>query len=361
MQLDHQKLKSLSEAILELYRPMPTAELPRHFLSILKGMIASEQIAFNDFNPQSGEIAITWGMEVPSTLIKLLPVFEQHVLENPLVPKLFRRDPVLPASRISDAVPMQEYRKTTIYNEFYRKIGADFQLACGLSTRKSPYLALAMNREGQDFSDEDVFILDVLRAHMQQALDISNVLEAATQTISSLKAAIQREGKGIVCFDGEYRILFATCMAEECAEALFHCRPQPGHLLPRALRDCVEKLRQPELLSNLKPRSPLVFSREDGSSVCLKLAHDPERCNHSLIFERENYLSEPRQLKPLGLSLRETDVAYWVLHNKTNWEIGQILHISSRTVEKHVERIFIKLGVNNRQHLMAKVHEICDS
>ena len=360
MQLDHQKLKSLSQAILELYRPMPTAELPRHFLSTLNGIISSEQIAFNDFNPRTGEIAITWAKEVPSALTKLLPVFEKHVLENPLVPKLFRRDPVLPASRISDAAPLQEYRKTTIYNEFYRKIGADFQLACGLSTRKSPYLALAMNREGQDFTDDEVFILEVLRLHMQQALDISNALESSTQTISSLMSAIQRDGRGIVCFDGEYRVLFATSMAEECAEALFHCRPQPGHLLPCALRDCVEKLRQPGLLSNLKPRDPLVFSREDGSSVCLKLAFDPERCNHSLIFERESYLFEPRQLKPLGLSLRETDVTFWVLRNKTNWEIGQILHISSRTVEKHVERIFSKLGVNNRQHLVSKARELCD-
>ena len=359
MQLDHQKLKSLSEAILELYRPMPTAELPRHFLSILKGMIASEQIAFNDFNPQSGEIAITWGMEVPSTLLKLVPVFEKHVLENPLVPKLFSRDPVLPATRITDVVSKETFWETNIYNEFYRKIGADFQMACGLTTRKSPYLALALNREGQDFTDEEVFILDVLRAHMQQALDISHALGSAMETVSSLMAAVQREGKGIICFDGEHRVLFATTVAEECAEALFYCRPRAGHLLPRALRECVEKLRLPEFLSNLKPRDPIVFSRQDGSSVSVKLAYDPERSNHSLIFERETYLSEPRQLKPLGLSLRETDVAHWVLHNKTNWEIGQILHISSRTVEKHVERIFSKLGVNNRQHLISKVREFC--
>jgi DNA-binding CsgD family transcriptional regulator len=50
----------------------------------------------------------------------------------------------------------------------------------------------------------------------------------------------------------------------------------------------------------------------------------------------------------LGLSKRETEVLSWVIQGKTDAEIGMILEISSRTVEKHVGRILHKLGAENR-------------
>jgi len=45
---------------------------------------------------------------------------------------------------------------------------------------------------------------------------------------------------------------------------------------------------------------------------------------------------------------READVLLWIAHGKTNREIGQILEMSPRTVNKHLEQIFRKLGVENR-------------
>ncbi len=54
------------------------------------------------------------------------------------------------------------------------------------------------------------------------------------------------------------------------------------------------------------------------------------------------------KLNHLGLSPRETEVLGWVVGNKTNPEIGTILGISPRTVQKHLERIYVKLGVENR-------------
>ncbi len=50
----------------------------------------------------------------------------------------------------------------------------------------------------------------------------------------------------------------------------------------------------------------------------------------------------------LSLSKRETEVFSWVVQGKRDSEIGVILEISSRTVEKHVGRILHKLRVENR-------------
>lgn len=48
------------------------------------------------------------------------------------------------------------------------------------------------------------------------------------------------------------------------------------------------------------------------------------------------------------LTQREAEVLVWVAKGKTNREIAQILDLSPRTVNKHLEQVFKKVGVENR-------------
>jgi DNA-binding CsgD family transcriptional regulator len=48
------------------------------------------------------------------------------------------------------------------------------------------------------------------------------------------------------------------------------------------------------------------------------------------------------------LTEREAEVLVWTARGKSNREMSEILSISPRTVNKHLERIFTKLGVENR-------------
>lgn len=50
----------------------------------------------------------------------------------------------------------------------------------------------------------------------------------------------------------------------------------------------------------------------------------------------------------LGVTERESEVLYWIGKGKTNKEIGEILSMSPRTVNKHLEQLFKKLNVENR-------------
>jgi DNA-binding NarL/FixJ family response regulator len=50
----------------------------------------------------------------------------------------------------------------------------------------------------------------------------------------------------------------------------------------------------------------------------------------------------------LNLTARESEVLLWISNGKTNREIAEILDMSPRTVNKHLEQIFRKLGVENR-------------
>ncbi len=49
-----------------------------------------------------------------------------------------------------------------------------------------------------------------------------------------------------------------------------------------------------------------------------------------------------------GLTPREAEVLLWIARGKSNRDIGEILALSPRTVNKHLEHIYVKLGVENR-------------
>jgi len=55
-----------------------------------------------------------------------------------------------------------------------------------------------------------------------------------------------------------------------------------------------------------------------------------------------------RRLSVAALTPRETEVLSWLAKGKTNRDIADILGMSPRTVNKHLEHIFEKLGVETR-------------
>ena len=52
--------------------------------------------------------------------------------------------------------------------------------------------------------------------------------------------------------------------------------------------------------------------------------------------------------RAFSLTSREAEVLLWLSGGKANRDIGEILNISPRTVNKHLEQVFVKLGVENR-------------
>ena len=58
------------------------------------------------------------------------------------------------------------------------------------------------------------------------------------------------------------------------------------------------------------------------------------------------------------LTPREQDVLRWLSAGKTDRDIGAILAISPRTVHKHLQRIYEKLGVETRTAAVARAHAL---
>jgi DNA-binding NarL/FixJ family response regulator len=92
-------------------------------------------------------------------------------------------------------------------------------------------------------------------------------------------------------------------------------------------------------LTIIKGASRLVFS---AAGSC-----DGEQ--RMIVLREESDGARVQALMALfGLTQRESEVLHWVMMGKTNRDIGDILGTSPRTVNKHLEHVFHKLGVETR-------------
>ncbi|MCA0892733.1 response regulator [Microbulbifer agarilyticus] len=90
-------------------------------------------------------------------------------------------------------------------------------------------------------------------------------------------------------------------------------------------------------LDGFKKTLAVVFvERRDATTCLLKLVDDDGPAGEEILREK------------LTLTKRESEVLFWIANGKTNREIGEILEVSPRTVNKHLEGVFSKLGVENR-------------
>ncbi|OEC33647.1 two component transcriptional regulator, LuxR family [Pseudomonas cuatrocienegasensis] len=85
--------------------------------------------------------------------------------------------------------------------------------------------------------------------------------------------------------------------------------------------------------SHLRTARILQSARAASQPVALTLNDEPAYARLSARFQ---------------LTEREVEVLRWVACGKTNRDIGDILGLSPRTVNKHLEHVFIKLGVETR-------------
>lgn len=72
--------------------------------------------------------------------------------------------------------------------------------------------------------------------------------------------------------------------------------------------------------------------------------------------ESRTTLSDSSLISTNGVTPREAQAMEGVLRGLTNGAIASQLQISSRTVQKHLERVFRKLGVRSRSELVARAY-----
>lgn len=256
------------------------------------------------------------------------------------------------AVKISDFLTAGEFQRLTLYDEFFRAIGVDHQIAKGLPGRPGLVTGIGLFRRGRDFTEADRLMLNLLRPHLNEAYQTSRVLTEMREELDLLRHGVDQMDRAVIAVDAAGRVRFMTRRAGRWLAAYFG-RMRNGEL-PDALQRWIEYdaalLAGPGSLAT--PRAPLIAER-DGYRLDIRMVFDGDQ-RLLLLDERRTATPTAEQLGSLGLSRRQTEVLVWIAEGKTNAEIATILGMSERTVEKHVQHILERLGVETRTAAAAR-------
>lgn len=124
-------------------------------------------------------------------------------------------------------------------------------------------------------------------------------------------------------------------------DLLAHCFAEHGSFLPVTLRDWLLDLGQPATV-----RAPLEAELKEGRQILFRACETGD--SGWLIAAQASDDSPVRFSGRFGLTPREANVLHWIRRGKSKPEIGAILEMSSRTVDKHMERVLRRWGVDSR-------------
>lgn len=128
--------------------------------------------------------------------------------------------------------------------------------------------------------------------------------------------------------------------------------------LPTEVDDWLNREAASKRKSSSKGSSRELFSIEKNRKrLSIQIAEESPEQLLLLLTESETIFS-PSLLERLGLTEREGEVLHWLAEGKTNPEIAVILGASPRTIGKHVEHIYQKLGVESRTAALLHVMEV---
>jgi DNA-binding NarL/FixJ family response regulator len=156
-------------------------------------------------------------------------------------------------------------------------------------------------------------------AHLQIRMLQRSLADELTLRIEAENQLRDSLDRAVVLADAKGHVVFSTRLAEDLLHK--HHPERPAGMLPAQFTDGLVVRRFDET-----GRNDLIM----------------------LVLEERGSPPGPGALIPLGLTPREAEVLYWIAQGKSNPDIATILGANVRTVHKHVEKIFQKLGVETR-------------
>jgi DNA-binding response OmpR family regulator/DNA-binding CsgD family transcriptional regulator len=197
------------------------------------------------------------------------------------------------------------------------------------------HVVMGLNAGGVDYVTKPINP-DELIARMRVHLANARITQSA-------RAALDTAGQYLLTIDLQGQLVWATPQVYQLLDGAGAAADSIAltHTISQQLREWIshkpETGRQLPLQQVTQELSVEMLNLIDGKEYLLRLTnpHKPADDTQSLKHQ-------------FSVTGREADVLLWIANGKTNREIGQILEMSPRTVNKHLEQIFKKLGVENR-------------
>ena len=197
---------------------------------------------------------------------------------------------------------------------------------------ETEHVVAGLTAGGVDYVTKPI-VLDELFARIRVHL-------ANAKAAESTRLALDRSGSSLISLDHSGAILWSTPQALSFLDGLMIAQDAARSVaepLAGRLRELARGAAEPLVIRG--PGGPITIAFVStvgaGERLFRISRHDP-RTDQDVLAER------------LALTAREAEVLLWVARGKANRDIADILSLSPRTVNKHLETIFAKLGVENR-------------
>ena len=255
----------------------------------------------------------------------------------------------LHAIQLSDFVTTPRFHRTAMYQQFYRPMGVEYQISVGLSMGPASCVVIALGRKGSDFSVADRRCLNMLLPHLIEGYQ--NACSLSTYPGFLSVSAPGADDTNVVSLNHDMRVRLVPPGAEALLTEYLGNRVASGHVPDSFERWFRRYARSPTLGRRFpEARKPFLVERP-GKRLVVRLCSDEN--GHSL-FPQEEVTDHLLSLRVFGFTAREAQILKWVAQGGHNLEIGVALKIEPRTVSKHLERIFLKLRVDNRTSAVLK-------
>ncbi|MBW9062906.1 response regulator transcription factor [Rhizobium herbae] len=206
---------------------------------------------------------------------------------------------------------------------------------------ETEHIVRALESGGVDYLSKPINI-DELRARIRVHL-------ANARSAQSARVALDAAGRHLLAVRGSGSIQWSTPQATRLVNAATG-RDDGLETLADHIRTWLEE-RQRHGVS----KEPLMI-HQHGQPV-LQLAYLGAIGGDEFLFRLTgvSQTSDDDILRQnFSLTVREAQVLLWIAKGKSNRDIGEILGLSARTVNKHLEQIYVKLGVENRASAAVK-------
>ncbi len=347
------QLRQVSEFLLDLYQLRTHEEFTNHMIVTLPKITEGEFTSYNEINHRHG--SGTFKTDVPGFLKK--PEYFGQVLakeaEHHPILNYFQKAQDGSAVTFSDFVTDREFRETVLSMEFYQPLEIPRIIGLALRIGSSHSITLARHKNGREFGEHTRTTLNAIRPHLRRALENALAVTRMQNQLTVMNQIMEEGQQALISVTEEGGIRFVTPYAQRLLKRYGLQARASFDQLPSRLRDWLTHYQwQLNRSDDVPPElQPLLIQGESG---CLTIRLIVRGRQYLLILQ-ESRTASGTDFVALGLSTRESEILGWVARGKTNPEIGKILGISRRTVQKHLERIYIKLGVENRTAAAAMV------
>ena len=329
-----------------LYTVRSRAEFTTHLVSAIPTVIASDASGYNEISSRRRVASYQgWPPDHPD-IPDAQEILGRYAHQSPLIAHAQRIGDTS-AHKITDFVSQRTFRTTTLFNEYYRPLQLHYNMGAKLTPGADPLIAIGLLRSRRDFSSRDIRLMDFMRPHLLQASHNAASVTRMQEQVAASAESLEENRQGLVSVTEEGKIRFAKPLAEQLMVRYDQTAKRNSGCLPPRLRSWLrhEYARQCSESLRHTPSRPLRIDGAMGILTVRLLRQDRQ----ALLLLEETPAQEKRPtLSALGFSPRETEILSWVTQGKTNPEIGMILGISPRTVQKHLEHIYGRLGVENR-------------